>query len=121
MRLSAIKGRVIEELPGDKANVIPNWVLRREYRSSYNDRLRGSEKIVAGKWIPRVTAVEGVIPGSIEQSIAKEMRVGLGDEIVFDLQGVPLKTVVGRVREVDWRGVVPNFYILFPRRVLPET
>ncbi len=120
MRLASIKGRALEELLGDKASVIPNWVLRREYRSTYNDRLRGSEKIVAGKWIPRVTAVEGVIPVSIEESIAKEMRVGLGDEIVFDLQGVPLKTVVASVREVDWRRVEPNFYFLFPRGVLEE-
>jgi putative ABC transport system permease protein len=44
--------------------------------------------------------------------------VSVGDEIVFDLQGVPVKTTVGSLRVVDWRRMQPNFFIVFPEGVL---
>ena len=54
----------------------------------------------------------------LEKDIAKYLKVGIGDEIVFDVQGVPMTTRVASVRDVDWQRVEPNFYIVFPRGVL---
>jgi putative ABC transport system permease protein len=89
--------------------------LRREYRSTYTDRLRSGEKLVAGKWQTSFTNT-GVqaIPVSLEKDIARDLGVTLGNEVVFDVQGVPVKTVVASLREVDWRRVQPNFYVVFP-------
>ena len=42
----------------------------------------------------------------------------MGDEVTFDIQGVPLKTRIASLREVDWRRVQPNFFVVFPRGVL---
>ncbi len=58
------------------------------------------------------------MPISIEESLARDLQVGLGDELVFDVQGVPVKTVVGSLRAVDWRRMQPNFFIVFPEGVL---
>jgi putative ABC transport system permease protein len=44
--------------------------------------------------------------------------VGLGDELVFDVQGVPVITRVASLREVEWRRIEPNFFMVFPRGVL---
>ena len=44
----------------------------------------------------------------------------MGDEIVFDVQGLPLTTSVGSIREVDWQQVRPNFFVVFPVGVLEE-
>jgi putative ABC transport system permease protein len=118
MRLSTLKGRTVEAILAERKSGIPNWTLRREYRSTYYDHLRDSEKIIAGRWEPRVTNAQAAVPISVEDSIAKELHVGLGDEITFDVQGVPIKTRVASLREVDWRRVQPNFFMVFPLGVL---
>jgi putative ABC transport system permease protein len=87
--------------------------LRREYRSTYTDHLREAEKVTAGRWIGRATN-GGVVPISVEAGIAGDLRVGLGDEIVFDVQGIPITTRIASLREVNWRRMEPNFFMLFP-------
>jgi putative ABC transport system permease protein len=118
MRLSSLKGRSVESILADKTKSVPNWTLRREYRSTYNDRLRDSEKLIAGQWHAQLTNTSEVVPISVEDGIAKELQIGLGDEVTFDVQGVPLKTRVASLREVDWRRVQPNFFVVFPRGAL---
>jgi putative ABC transport system permease protein len=118
MRLTSLKGRAIEAILADNQSRIPRWVLRREYRSTSRDELRDSEKVIAGQWpVPSTNGVEA-IPISVEDGIAKDLQVELGDEIVFDVQGVPLKTRVASLREVDWRRVQPNFFVVFPAGAL---
>jgi putative ABC transport system permease protein len=118
MRLTSVKGRAVESILADKQSTIPHWAVRREYRSTYNDGLRDGEKLIAGTWHAQVTNDTNVVPISVEEGIAKELQVGLGDQIVFDVQGVPLTTRVASLREVDWRRIQPNFFVVFPRGVL---
>ena len=44
----------------------------------------------------------------------------MGDEIVFDVQGLPVTTRVASLREVDWRRIQPNFFVVFPRGILED-
>ena len=118
MRLASIKGRTIESLLADPKSAIPAWTLRREYRSTYTDHLRDAEKITAGQWIGEFTNHAGPVPISVEAGIAGELRVALNDEIVFDVQGMPVRTRVASLREVNWRRPQPNFFVLFPRGAL---
>ncbi|MBN8247745.1 MAG: FtsX-like permease family protein, partial [Verrucomicrobia bacterium] len=129
MRLSEVKGRSMESLakePQGQRNGaprreagggVPEWVLRREYRTTWRTNLNETETLVAGVWTPMVQAEPEAgqpIPISLEARIAEDLQVTLGDPIVWDVQGVPLKTVVGSLRRVDWRQVRPNFFVLFP-------
>jgi putative ABC transport system permease protein len=118
MRLSSIKGRSVESLLADKQIHIPSWVLRREYRCTYTDHLRDAEKVVAGRWIGQAGNATNPAPISLEAGIAEDLHAGLGDEIVFDLQGVAVTGRVASLREVNWRRVQPNFFVVFPRGVL---
>jgi putative ABC transport system permease protein len=118
MRVRSVKGESVAELLKDRERRVPRWALRREYRSTYNDRLRDGEKLVAGTWHARATNENETVPISLEQGIANELKVGLGDELEFDVQGVPIKTRVASVREVNWRRVQPNFFVVFPLGVL---
>ncbi|HWF17613.1 MAG TPA: FtsX-like permease family protein, partial [Verrucomicrobiae bacterium] len=61
-----------------------------------------------------------VVPISVEDGIAKELHVGLGDELDFDVQGVPVNGKVASLRQVDWRRIQPNFFIVFPLGVLED-
>ena len=60
------------------------------------------------------------MPISVESGIAGELGLKLGDSLEFDVQGVPVQAVVASLREVNWRRVQPNFFMLFPRGVLEE-
>jgi putative ABC transport system permease protein len=120
MRITSLKGDKVERLLAQKKELIPHWALRHEYRTTYYEGLRPGEKIVAGQWPRSRELPDSAIPISIEEEIAKDLRVGIGDEIVFDVQGIALSTRIASVRQVDWHRVQPNFFVVFPRGVLEE-
>jgi len=114
MRLSSIKGRAVTEILKEENSRVPAWTLRREYRSTYRGQLSDTEKITAGKFVGRVEPGLEVVPVSVEESLARDLQVGLNDEIVFDVQGVPVKARIDSLRQVDWRRMQPNFFMVFP-------
>jgi len=119
MRIQSVKGVASGELIKKKARN-DRWALRREYRSTFRDHLADSEELLSGEWIKSASSTNGVIPISIEQGIARDLDVGLGDEIVFDIQGIPMKTRIANVRRVDWRRLQANFFVVFPTGVLED-
>lgn len=119
MRLTSIKGEPVRKLMRDPARKIPRWALRREYRSTYRDSLDSTEELVRGAW-PVAATNHGAIPVSVEQGIARDLQVDLGDELVFDLQGVPLTNQVVSIRKVDWKRIQPNFFMVYPSGVLED-
>ena len=50
----------------------------------------------------------------------RELGVGVGDEIVWDVQGVPLPTRIASLREVDWARFEPNFFVVFAPGALED-
>ncbi len=119
MRLVELKGRTRAEILADPKRTTPEWELEREYRSTYREDLSDTEKITAGHWIGRVQYRQGdVVPISIEDDIAKDLGVKLGDQLVFDVQGIFIKTSVASLRKVDWKRFQTNFFVVFPVGVL---
>ena len=99
----------------------PSWALRREYRSSYRDSIAPSEKLVAGKWwTSDGPDIDGVYEISVEQSLAEELGVEVGDTITWDVQGVRLRTRITSLREVEWTRFEPNFFVVFQPAALRE-
>lgn len=120
MRLSSVNGQSIKSILADKDTRHSRWAFRREYRSTYGDHLRPGERIIAGTFVSSVTNNSSIVPVSLEEGIAKELGVHLGDELVFDIQGVPITTRVASLRTVEWRRIQPNFFVLFPRGALEQ-
>ncbi|HEX4668314.1 MAG TPA: FtsX-like permease family protein [Chthoniobacterales bacterium] len=119
MRLVQVKGRKAADLLKDTERKIPEWELEREYRSTYRADLSETEKITAGKWTGHFDYHPGdPVPVSVEQDIAKDLGLTIGDTLVFDVQGVPIKTWVASLREVDWKRFQTNFFVVFPTGVL---
>jgi putative ABC transport system permease protein len=106
------KGPAVERLPG--------WTLRREYRSTYRGKLEGTERLVSGTFVGRVAPGEAVVPVSMEEGLAKEMGLKVGDELEWDVQGVPIRSKVTSIRAVEWRRLEPNFFVVFPEGVLEQ-
>jgi putative ABC transport system permease protein len=118
MRLTAIKGRRVEILRSDTKERIPDWALRREYRSTYRAGLTGTEEIIKGVWQGKVGENVQPIPVSVEKGLAETLKVDVGDDLQFEIQGVPLATRIASLREVEWQRVQPNFFVVFPEGVL---
>ncbi|MFL6542410.1 MAG: ABC transporter permease [Chthoniobacterales bacterium] len=119
MRLAEIKGRKASDILTDPKRTIPHWELEREYRCTYREQLAETEKVVDGKWIGRVDYKPGnVVPISIDQEIAHDLKTKIGDEIVFDVQGVPMRTRIASLRDIDWKRFQTNFFVVFPAGVL---
>ena len=119
MRLAEIKGRKTADILADQGRKIPEWELQREYRCTYREQLSDTEKITTGRWIGRVDYHPGdTVPISLDGEIAKDFDAKVGDELVFDVQGVPVKTTIASLRTVDWKRFQTNFFVLFPAGVL---
>ena len=119
MRLAEVKGRRTSEILLDPQRKTPEWELEREYRTTYRSELTNTEKLIAGQWIARVDYKPGdTVPISLDQDIAKDLGINLGDELVFDVQGVPIKTKLASTREIDWKRFQTNFFVVFPAGVL---
>ncbi|WP_426060120.1 ABC transporter permease [Hymenobacter sp. B1770] len=116
MRLTSINGRRTSEIKKDTVDGVPPWVLTREYRVTYRDSLNSSEKLLAGS-IPTLDA-NGTPLISVEGSYLERAKLKLGDTLDFNVQGAPLRTIVGGTREVDRSQVQPSFLVVFPAGVL---
>jgi putative ABC transport system permease protein len=113
MRIASVKGRPVRGILSDTSDTgagSGSWAFRREYRSTYRDTLVASERLAAGRW----WGERGSLPGiSVESGLAQELAVGVGDEIVWDVQGIQIPTRVTSLREVDWARFEPNFFVVF--------
>jgi len=119
MRLVEIKGRKTADILADPRRKIETWALQREYRSTFREQISDTETIKAGRWIGRVDYRPGdTVPISLENTLAEDFNATIGDELIFDVQGVPIKTTIASLREVDWKRFQTNFFVVFPAGVL---
>lgn len=139
MRIKELKGTPVRELmgrrgpPGRRTEDMDSgrprgrggrrnrgWMLRREYRCTYRDHLTDAEQLVRGEWVKEASFDDEVVPISMEEGIARDLGVDVGDEIVFDIQGIDLRTKIANLRKVEWRRVQANFFVVFPNGVLDD-
>lgn len=122
-RLESVAGRSVGELAeAERGDRPPGWVLRRVYRNTYRQELHASEIILEGRWWNESAAphADSLPRVSLEQELAHDLGVGVGDEIVWDVQGVSVPSRVASIRSVDWTRFEPNFYAVFEPGVLEE-
>ncbi|HEX2219257.1 MAG TPA: FtsX-like permease family protein [Gemmatimonadales bacterium] len=120
MRIASVNGRPVQSILAD-STTSGTWAFRREYRSTYRDSLVASERLEAGSWWtpgaradrPSGTNGDGVSRISVETGLAEELGVTVGDEVVWDVQGISIPTRVASLREVDWARFEPNFFVVF--------
>jgi putative ABC transport system permease protein len=118
MRIQSVRGTPVRDL--EKKGEIPRWVLRREFRSTYRDQLNATETLVAGQWHAKIPDAKAPVPLSLEEKLAKDLNVAIGDDITMDVQGVPVKARVTSFRKVDWSRFNLNFFMVFPPGVLED-
>lgn len=99
--------------------------LSREVNFTQSDELPYANEVVEGKWWSESNAAleEGEapfpqvpfsqVPFSMEQEVAEQLGVTLGDVIEFSVGGIKFNAALSSIRRVDWRTMTPNFYIIF--------
>ncbi|NJN27564.1 MAG: FtsX-like permease family protein [Cyclobacteriaceae bacterium] len=124
MRVEAVRDSAVIDFQEDSTSHVRNWALTHEYRVTYRDSLISSEKVIEGDFERKNTDENDSIFVSVADNVQRSLKLKLKDEIIWDVQGVPVKTYLGSVREVDWRRVQTNFMVVFPKGVLesaPQT
>lgn len=117
MRVHDIKGRAVNDIRKDSTSKINQWILNHEFRVTYRDSLIGSETLSEGEWTNE-TEIDGFIPISLADNVARDAQVKIGDHMTFNVQGVLMETVIKSIRAVDWGRMQLNFSIVFPKGVL---
>lgn len=124
MRIASVNGVSAQRLMADTAVDRPRWVFRREYRSSYRDSLSPSEELVSGTWTAdpaereRRRGPDGPYELSLEQDVANDLMVSLGDTITWDVQGVRVPSVLTSIRKVNFARFETNFFAVFAPEAL---
>lgn len=103
---------------GDRGGRGSTWAFRREYRSTYRSVVGNAERVSLGAWYGDTATGTGrsrddPVPISVEEGLAGELVVGVGDRVSWDIQGVEVHSIITSLREVNWARFEPNFYVVF--------
>ncbi len=94
-----------------------NWAYNREYRVTYRDSLTNTEEIVQGIWHGD-RAESDTVWVSIAENISDNLKVEIGSQLVFNVQGAPIETYVSDIRKITFGQLQTNFFVVFPEGVL---
>lgn len=73
--------------------------------------LSDSEKLTSGEWFGNTNRDQKIAEVSVEERYASRMGLRIGDQLLFDVQGVEVQGVVKNLRSVKWNRFDPNFFI----------
>jgi putative ABC transport system permease protein len=122
MRLSEVKGVPVKvaQAAAEKLKKAP-WPYSREYRSTYRDTLIKSEELTSGRWFSTAPAAPaGMSRVSIDESIAEDLMVKVGDQLTWNVQGAEVKTIVSSTRKVNFARFEPNFFVVFESKAISD-
>jgi len=112
-RLVAVNGRGVSAQ--DYEDERARRLVEREFNLSNSAVQPSNNTISAGRWQPEET---GAI--SIEEGLAKTLRLQVGDVLRFEIAGVPVDSTITSLRKVDWASMRANFFALYPVSAMPD-
>ena len=118
MRIDQINGKAPPSRDEDTARRGPRRGFENDIRASFRDSLVAGEKITSGSWQGRLIHPGDTPRISLEDQWSRRVNLKLGDQVVFNVQGTLVPTVVGSLRQNDSRGTPTNFRVIFPSGVL---
>lgn len=106
-RLVAINGTLTgpEQFSDERAQRL----VDREFNLSHAATLPAHNELVAGRW--KDEEPQGI---SMEEGIARSLRLRLGDKLTFEIGGEQRTSVITSLRKVDWGSMRANFFALYP-------
>jgi putative ABC transport system permease protein len=90
-------------------------LVEREFNISHTAELPKHNDLVAGAWTQNAS---GEI--SVEEGLAKTLKLKLGDVMRFDVAGQTLEATITSLRKVDWQSMRANFFVIFTQADMPD-
>jgi putative ABC transport system permease protein len=106
-RLVAVNGNTVT--PDSYTEERAQRLVDREFNVSYSADAPEHNTVVGGTWKAEETNAL-----SIEEGIAKTLKLKLGDTLRFDMAGVLHEARITSVRRVDWASMRANFFVMYP-------
>jgi putative ABC transport system permease protein len=115
-RLLAINGeRIANDVPAAGGSEFRDRerMRARGYNLTWQSGLAATETLVAGRDFAGAydETAGGPAEASVEEDWARDVGVGIGDTLRFDVQGVTVETRIVNLRRVDWNSMQPNFFV----------
>lgn len=112
-----VRGRVIAENGQSVQTLYPEdrrepELYSRELNLTWAASLGKASKLLEGDF-----KANGL---SIEQRVAEEAKLGLGDELTLNIGGKLVTLAITSIRSVDWGSMQPNFYLILPKQALQD-
>lgn len=112
-----VRGRLIaknqQEFTAEE--IKKHGALSRELNLTQGDVFPENNQIMAGE--QQFTQANQV---SVEENIAKELNIQLGDELLFSLPEGNFSAKVISLRKVEWESFTPNFFFFFSPQTFDE-
>ncbi len=95
------------------------WFINREFALTY---MAGpppkDNEIIEGQWWDEERTKNAEV--SLEQDAAKRLNAKIGSQLTIEIQGIPVSAKVTSIRNVNWRNMRTNFYMIFSPGALAE-
>ena len=115
-RMALINGESVKdrEYPAEDAQ----WFVNREQNLSWAEELSSSNELLEGEWWP--PGYDGPPLVSIEEEVAMETGLGIGDVLQFEIAGQELEAEIASVRRINWDSFMPNFFLVLSPGALDD-
>ncbi len=113
-RLTKINEQAATDLIDPEARVMRT--LQRDLNLTWTVQLPKDNEVVAGHWWSSNSAVapsDAPYQVSVENDLAKELGVTVGDRLTFHIGGSDYPSQIVSLRTVDWNSMQPNFFVIF--------
>jgi putative ABC transport system permease protein len=98
----------------DYADERAQRLAEREFNLSWKSELPAGNAVVAGKWY----GSDSTPQFSVEQGLAETLGFRLGDQLTFEVAGVPFSAPITSLRKLDWDSMRVNFFVVAPPGML---
>ena len=111
-RLTAVNGQPRGH--ADYADERAQRLVEREFNLSWKSELPPGNAVVAGKWYGSDVSPQF----SVEQGLAETLGFKIGDDLTYEVAGVPLSAHITSLRKLDWDSMRVNFFVVAPPGLL---
>jgi putative ABC transport system permease protein len=115
-----IRGRLVEingkpSTPDNFTDDRAKRLVDREFNLSHAAKQPAHNVVISGKWTE-----EEKDAISVEEGIAKDLGLKMGDVLTFDIGGIQVKSKITSLRKVDWGSFRANFFVMYPVSQMPD-
>ena len=112
-RLVSVNGQPVQ--PDSYESERAQRLVEREFNLSHTEVQPPHNEVVQGRWT--ANEADGL---SVEEGLAEELGLKLGDTLGFDMAGVAVNGRITSLRKVDWGSMRVNFFVIFPLAEMPD-